>query len=169
MKIASRLGLMALQLTVGLVLVSRVAFAADEDKFLGTWALNAAQSKAPGGAGALPTNATVVVTKTGSGMYKSVSETTMGGVSAHSEITFATDGKDYAPVVTPTPPPGAASITQSFERVSATAYKGSIKLNGQVIATTLNEVSADGKTFTITTTGAGPAAGVVATMLFDRK
>jgi hypothetical protein len=169
MKIASRLGLVALQLTIGLALVNRVGFAADEDKFLGTWALNAGQSKAPGGAGGLPTNATVVVTKAGSGMYKSVSDTTMSGISAHSEITFATDGKDYAPVVTPAPPPGAASITQSFERVSATAYKGSIKLNGQVIATTMNEVSTDGKTFTITTTGVGPAAGVVATMVFDRK
>lgn len=167
MKIASRLGLLALQLTVGLVLVNHTAFAADEDKFLGTWTLNAAQSKAPGGA--LPTNATVVVTKAGSGMYKSVSETTMAGVSAHSELTFATDGKDYAPVVTPAPPGGSPSITQSFERVSATAYKGSIKMNGQVIATTVNEVSADGKTFTITTTGAGPAVGVMATMVFDRK
>jgi len=167
MKIASRFGLVALQLAFGLTLVHHAALAADEDKFLGTWTLNAAQSKAPGGA--LPTSATVVVSKAGSGMYKSVSDTTMAGISGHSEITFATDGKDYTPVVTPTPPGGSPSISQSFERVSASSYKGSIKMNGQVIATTVNEVSADGKTFTITTTGVGPAAGVVAAMVFDRK
>ena len=167
MKIALRLGLVALQLVVGLALVNRAAFSADEDKFLGTWVLNAAQSKAP--AGTLPTSATVVLGKAASGMYKSASDTTLAGISSHSEITFATDGKDYAPVVTPAPPPGSPSISQSFERVSASAYKGSVKLNGQIIATTLNEVSADGKTFTSTTTGVGPAAGVVATMVFDRK
>jgi hypothetical protein len=167
MKIALRLGLVALQLVVGLTLVNRAAFAADEDKFLGTWALNPAKSSAP--AGAVPSSATVVLTKSGSDMYKSVSDTTLAGQPLHSETTFKTDGKDYSPVTTPAPPPGTPSITQSFERVSAAAYKTLLKINGMVIATILYEVSADGKTLTSTTTGVGAAANVTATLVFDRK
>jgi hypothetical protein len=167
MKIALRSGLVALSLLLGLALASRAAFAADEDKFLGTWVLNAAKSSAP--AGALPTSATIVVSKAGAGMYKSATDMTMAGITGHSEITFATDGKDYTPVVTPAPPAGSPSVAQSFERVSASAYKGAVKLNGQTIAATLNEVSADGKTLTVTTTGVGQAGNVVITMVCDRK
>ena len=167
MRLPSRLGTAVLSLVLGLAVADRAAFAADEDKFLGTWVLNAEKSKAP--AGAMPTSATVVVSKSASGMYKSVSDTALAGITSHSEITFATDGKDYTPVVTPAPPPGTPAVTQSFERVSASAYKGAVKLAGQVIATVLNEVSADGKTLTITTTGVGPAANVVVIMVCDRK
>jgi hypothetical protein len=167
MKIALRLGLVALQLILGLALADRAVFAADEDKFLGTWALNAAKSSAP--SGTLPSSATVVLSKASSGMYKSVSDTALGGQALHSEITFTTDGKEYSPVTTPAPPPGTPTITQSFERVSAAAYKALLKLNGTTIATILNEVSADGKTLTATTTGVGAAANVTATLVFDRK
>lgn len=167
MRIALRVGLFASSLALGLALADRAAFAADDDKFLGTWVLNAAKSSVP--QGVQLTSATVVITKAGTGMYKSVSDTTLNGVSSHSETTFATDGKDYAPVMTPAPPPGSPSITQSFERVSATAYKGAVKLNGQTIATVLNEVSADGKTLTVTTTGVGAGANVAITMVCDRK
>ena len=167
MKLTLCLGFIALQLVLVLVLAERAAFAADEDKFLGTWVLNIEKSKAP--QGAMPTSATVVISKTGPGTYKSVSDTSLAGISSHSEIAFATDGKDYSPVVTPAPPPGTPAVTQSFERVSAAAYKGAVKLGGEVIATVLNEVSADGKTLTITTTGVGPAANVVIIMVCDRK
>ena len=36
-----RFSLVALQLILAVALAERAAFAADEDKFLGTWALNA--------------------------------------------------------------------------------------------------------------------------------
>ena len=162
-----RSGFVALNLVLAVAVADRAAFAADEDKFLGTWVLNAAKSNAP--PGALPTSATVVVSKTAAGMYKSATDMTIAGVTGHSEITFATDGKDYSPVVTPAPPPGSPSVTQSFERVNGSAYKGAVKLNGQTIATVLNEASADGKTLTVTTTGVGPAANVVITLVCDRK
>ena len=77
----------------------------------------------------------------------------MLGNAVHSEVTFAIDGKDYAPVVTPAPPGGMPAITQSYEPVSARSYKGTVKVAGQLVATSLNEVSGDGKTLTITTTG----------------
>ena len=167
MKLASRSGLLALQLLLVLAFAGRAAFAADEDKFLGTWVLNPAKSSAP--AGAVPSSATVVLSRSGSDTYKYVTDTTLAGQSFHSEITFAIDGKDYSPVSTPAPPPGTPSITQSFERVSAAAYKFLLKVNGTAIATILNEVSADGKTLTSTTAPVGAAANVTVTLVFDRK
>ena len=164
-----RFSLVALQLILAVALAERAALAADEDKFLGTWALNAAKSSAP--AGSVPSSATVVLSKTGeAGTYKSVSDFNLAGTALHSEITFAIDGKDYTPVNTPAPPPGAPSVTQSFERVGSSAYKTLVKVSGTAVATILNEVSADGKTLKVTTTGAGPAAGAgaTATLVFDR-
>src|SRR5215471_18870584 len=100
MKVVSRSGLVALQLLLALTLANRAAFAADEDKFLGTWALNPAKSTAP--AGAMPSSATLVLSKTGAGTYKSVSDTNLGaGTPIHSELTFTTDGKESSPVTTP--------------------------------------------------------------------
>src|SRR5262249_5718246 len=127
MKLVSRSGLVALQLLFALVIANRGAFAADEDKFLGTWALNAAKSTAP--AGAMPSSATLVLSKTGAGTYKSVSDTPLAGTPIHSELAFTTDGKESSPVTTPAPPAGMPTITQTFERVSASAYKTALKVN----------------------------------------
>jgi hypothetical protein len=139
---------------------------ADEDRFVGTWVLNAAKSSGP--PGTVPDSSTVVVSDAGSGMYKSVSDNVIAGRALHTEITFAADGKDYVPVTTPARP-GAPTVTQSFERVAAATYKVSIKINGNVVATVLEEVSADGRTLTTTTTGSGQLAGVSNVTVFDKK
>ena len=165
MKTPLRSGLVVLQLLLALVVAERAAFAADEDKFLGNWALNPSKSSGP--AGVVPSSATMALSKTSSEMYKSVSELSLGGQSQHSEITFAIDGKEYSPVTTPAPQAGTM-LTESFERVSAGAYKASVKLNGMLVATILYELSADGKTLTSTTTGVGAAANVSAKLVFER-
>lgn len=165
MKIPKRLGF--LTLCLGLALARGAAFAADTDKFVGTWELNASKSQVPGGA--TPDKATVVVTDAGGGKLKSVSDTTMAGQQIRAELTFAADGKEYAPVTTPAPPPGSPTITETFERVSANVYKADLKMNGQTIATLMEEVSADGKTLKVTTQGVGAASGVTSTMVFDKK
>lgn len=164
-KICIRLGFAAL--CVGIALARGAAFAADTDAFLGTWVLNAAKSQVP--QGAMPDKATIVVSDGGAGKLKTVSDTTMVGTAIHAEITFAIDGKDYAPITTPAPPPGSPTILESFERVSPLAVKAALKLNGETIATVLQEVSADGKTLKMTTTGLGAAAGVTSLMTFDKK
>jgi hypothetical protein len=146
-------------------LVSGGAFAQPE--FVGTWTLNAAKSK--GAPGAVPDSLTTVVTDAGSGKYKSVTDSTMAGANVRSEITFAVDGKDYEAVVAPAPP-GTPQILQATEKVSDNVYKTSLKVGGQVIATALNEISADGKVLTITTTGLGQfAVAASSTMVFDKK
>ena len=164
MKLKSRFAasLIAFGLVVGLP--GRAALAGDADAFLGAWTLNAAKSTLP--PGTPPVEVTTTVTDAGGGKYKSVTETSVAGQAFKVEITFAIDGKDYAPVITPAPP-GVPPTTQSYERVSAKAYKSNIKLNGQVAATSTSEVSADGKVMTVTTSAAG--GGALNTLVFDKK
>ena len=66
-------------------------------------------------------------------------------------------------------PPGAPAVTQAVERVSDTVYKLSVKVDGELIATALNEISADGKTLTQTTTGIARFAILTSKTVFRRK
>ena len=137
-----------------------------QEAFVGNWVLDPAASK--GVPQLTPTAGTLTISDAGGGKYTSVSEATVGGVTGRSEITYSVDGKDY--VVTATPAqPGAPSIMQSIERVSDTVYKSSLKLGGQEIATALNELSSDGKTWTLMTTGIGQFAMLSSTMVYRRK
>ena len=143
------------------------AFAADEP-FVGTWILNKAKSQAPAGA-PLPDDAKIVISDAGGGKTKSVTDTVMGGMTMHGEITFAVDGKDYTPTMNPAPPAGVPSVTQSSERVNDRSYKTTLKMGGQPAATVLSEVSADGKMLVQTVMGLGAAAGVSSKLVYDRK
>jgi hypothetical protein len=168
MKLTSRFAASVLALGLAVGLTGRVALAGDADAFLGTWKLNAANSSLP--QGGPPIDMTLTVSDAGGGKYKSMTEMSVAGQTYKVEITFAIDGKDYSPVVTP-PPAGAPPTTQSYEKVSARSYKSSTKMQGQVMATSTSEVSADGKTMTVTTSGAGAAAGAGAMnkLVFDKK
>ena len=136
-----------------------------QDALVGSWVLDPAKYQGP--PGVVPTAGTATVTAAGGGKYTSVSEASVGDATGRSEITYSVDGKDYA-VTTTAAPPGAA-ITQSMERVSDTAWKSNLKLNGQLMATVLTEVSSDGKTLTQTTTGIGQFAALSSTVVFQRK
>ena len=61
------------------------------------------------------------------------------------------------------------TLTQSIERVSDTVYNSSLKINGQLVATAVTEISADRNTLTQTSTGTGQFAGLSSTMVFKRK
>jgi hypothetical protein len=169
MKLNSKFAASVVALGLAVGLTGRAALAGDADAFIGTWTLNAAKSSLP--QGGPPIDLTLVVTDAGGGKYKSVTETSVGGQAYKVEITFAIDGKDYSPVVTPAPPGGTPAMSQSYEHVSAKSYKTQAKMNGQVVATSTSEVSADGKTMTVTTNaaGAGAAAGAVNKLVFDKK
>jgi len=169
MKLTSRFAASFLALALAVGLTGRAALAGDAEAFLGTWALNAAKSTLP--QGGPPIDVTLTVTDVGGGKYKSVTETSVAGQAYKVEITFAIDGKDYAPVITPAPPGGVPPTSQSYERVNAKSYKTSVKMNGQVAATSTSEISADGKTMTVTTSaaGGGATAGVVNKLIFDKK
>ena len=164
MKLSSRIAASLLALALAVGVPGRAALAGDADAFLGTWVLNAAKSTLAQVAGAV--SLTLTVSDAGGGKYKSVTEASVAGQPYKVEITFAIDGKDYAPVITPAPPGGAPSMTQSYERVSAKSYKSTAKMNGQQVATSTSEVSADGNVMTVKTM-AGAAGDT--TLVFDKK
>jgi hypothetical protein len=136
-----------------------------QDALVGSWVLDPASSKGP--PNVAPTGGTLEITDAGGGKFMSVSEATVGGVTGRSEITYSIDGKDYPITATPSQP--GVAITQSIERTSASVYNSSLKLNGQLIATAVTELSNDGKTLTQTTTGVGQFAMLSSTMVFQRK
>lgn len=137
-----------------------------QEAAVGSWVLDPAEYK--GLPQLAPTAGTLTITDAGGGKYTSVSEATVAGMTGRSEITYSVDGKDYVVTVMPAQP-GAPSITQSIERVSDAVYKSSLKLGGQEIATALNEISGDGKTLTLTTTGVGQFSVLSSTMIYRRK
>ncbi|HEX7235735.1 MAG TPA: hypothetical protein VF405_02165 [Gammaproteobacteria bacterium] len=136
-----------------------------QEVLVGSWVLD--PSKNQGAPGMVPTAGTATITAAGGGKYKSVGEVSIGGATGHSEITYSVDGMDYAVTLTPAQP--GAAMTQSMERVSDTAWKSNLKLNGQMMATVVTEVSSDGNTLTQTTTGIGQFAAMSSTVVFKRK
>lgn len=153
-------------LLLGLVLAPFFSASAQE-AFVGTWVLDPAASTAP--PGSAPTAGTLEIKNVGGGQFTSISETTVGGMVVHAEITFVVDGKDYPFTATPAPPPGTPPNTQSIEQVNATLYKSSIKVGGQEMMTVTTEVSGDGKTLTQKATGVGQLAGLSSTSVYRRE
>jgi len=164
MYLAKRLGIVVL-LVIGLLAVFAAAEA--QEAFVGNWVLDTAATKSAV-PDLKPTAGTLQITAVGDGKYTSVSEATVAGMTGRSEITFAVDGKDYAVTTTPAQPPGTA-ITQSLARQTDTVFNSDLKLNGQLIATAVTEISSDGKTLTQTTTGVGQFAVLSSTTVFQRK
>jgi hypothetical protein len=162
MKGTTRPALAALLLGLTLSFPSLNTFA-QENRFVGSWVLDAAKSKAP----LVPSSSTVTISDAGGGKFKSVSETSAGGQTVHAEIMFAIDGRDYALQTNPAPPRGT-SITQSFEKLSPTSYRTTLKLAGQEVASTIQELSADGRTMTVTTT-AGTNASMSTVLVYNRR
>ena len=124
-------------------------------------------AKYQGPPGVVPTAGTATITAADGGKYTSVSEVSVGGVTGRSEITYSIDGKDYAVTATPAQP--GAAITQSMERVSDTAWRSNLKVNGQLMATVVTELSSNGNTLTQVTTGVGQFAALSSTAVFNRK
>ena len=162
MKDTTRSALAALLLGLAVSFASTNSVA-QENRFLGSWVLDTAKSKAP----LLPSSSTVTISDAGGGKFKSASDTSAGGQTIHSEITFAVDGKDYPTQTNPAPPRGM-SLTQSFEKMSATSYKTTLKLGGQEVATTVQELSDDGKTMTLTST-AGTNGSMSTVLVYNRR
>ena len=154
---------------VSLVLAALAPFGAvhAQAELVGNWVLDSVTSAAVPPE-MLPTVGALRITDAGGGKYALVSEATVAGVAGRSEVTFAIDGKDYTATSTPTPP-GAPTVTQATERVSENVYKLLVKVDGQLIATALTELSSDGRTLTQTTTGIGQFAMLTSTAVYRRE
>jgi len=129
-------------LALAICLVTANLAAAQEE--LGTWKLNEAKSKLAAG---VPKNHTVVYETAGDSIKVTVDGTNGDGSAAHNEWTGKFDGKDYALTGDPT------ADTRSYKRVNAHTLDMTIKKGGKVTITGKIEVSADGKSRTVTTSG----------------
>ena len=88
-------------LLLGLVLAPFFSASAQEP-FVGTWVLDPAASIVP--PGAVLTAGTLEINNVGGGQFTAITETTVGGMVARNEITYAVDGKDYPFTYTPATP-----------------------------------------------------------------
>ena len=133
-----------------------LCFAADPN--MGTWKLNEAKSKFSPGA---TKNHTVVYAPAGDMVKVTVDGVNKDGKAEHNEWTGKFDGKDYK--VT-----GAVGYdTRAYTKVDDRTLDMTVKTSGKVTITGKIVVSADGKSRTVSTTGA--EAQMNGTAFYDRQ
>ncbi len=141
--------------------MSVAAGAVADDPNLGTWTLNVAKSKIVPGA---PKNDTVTYTMVGDRVKITVVGTDGAGKPARNEWTGKFDGKNY-------PVTGDSTLdARSYTRVDERTLTFANSLAGKVTMTGRIAVAADGKTRTVTATGADSTGKTVtSTSVFDRQ
>ncbi len=160
MRAKRALGIGALVVCVGALLlwVVGAAYAAAGDGFLGIWKLNEGKSKI--GAGSAK-NSTVVYAAEGDKVKVVIDGTDGAGAAFHREWTGKYDGKDYA--VTG----DASSDMRSYKLVGARTLVATEKKDGKVVGSARVVLSADGKTRTVTVSGADGKVG--ATQVYEKQ
>jgi hypothetical protein len=132
--------------TAAFVTVASTAAAQTPAGLMGTWKLNLAKSKFnPGPA---PRSMTVVYAPSPKGRMSIVVDLEPAeGAPLHWEVTVADDGKDY-------PVKGNPNFdSASYKRIDDHTSETTFKKDKKVVATNTRELSADGKTLTITNKG----------------
>jgi hypothetical protein len=124
---------------------------AQTDPAIGTWHLNVAKSKFDPGPG--PKSNVVTIEAAGKGIKVTTKGVGPDGSPTATSYSSNLDGTD-SPVQGG---PRAGFDTITLKRIDATRVEGTRKLKGQVVQTYTREVSKDGKTMTVTSTGANAA------------
>jgi hypothetical protein len=132
-------------LTLALCFVAALGFASNPN--MGTWKLNEAKSKIPPGA---PKNHTVVYEAAGDKVKVTVDGVDSDGKPTHNEWTGMFDGKDHPLTGDPN------ADTRSYKKIDDHTTELTNKKAGKVVATGKIVISADGKSRTVTVTGADP-------------
>ena len=137
-----------ISLTLFLAMIAWVvAPTAQTDPSDGTWELNIAKSKYSPGPG--PKSNTVVIQVAGDVVTVTTKGVAPDGSPTSSSYSSKLDGSD-----TPVKLTGPQDYdTIALKRINATRVEGTRKLEGKVVQTYTSEVSNDGKTMTVTTTG----------------
>jgi hypothetical protein len=138
-----------------------VAVCVAADANMGTWKLNEAKSKLnPSG----PKNHTVTYAAAGDSVKVTVDGTDAAGKPTHNEWTGKFDGKEY-PVTG-----DATSDMRSYTRVDDHTLELTGKKGGQVTLTGRVQVSADGKSRTVTVSGTDPKGNkFTSTAVYDKQ
>lgn len=112
------------------------------DPWNGTWKLNPAKSKAPGGRLPHPSSTNIIEIE-GDTMHMIVHQTNAAGNLEHMEYTAAFDGKEYPVKVSP---PGSKPYAISFKRINPHTREYVLNMGGITIKGR-DVISEDGKTF----------------------
>jgi hypothetical protein len=141
------------------LIVGAVCFASDAQ--MGTWKLNEAKSKFAAGA---PKNHTVVYEAAGDKVKVTVDGVDAAGKPLHNEWTGAFDGKDYPLVGDP------SADMRSYKKINDNKLEITNKKDGKVTTSGTIEVSADGKTRTVSTTSTDAAGKKMKnTAVYDKQ
>jgi len=124
------------------VLAALTAVAAAADPWTGTWKLNPAKSKAPGGRLPHPSSTNIIEIKDGT-LHMIVHQTDAAGNLQHMEYTAALDGKEYSVKVSP---PAPKPYTISFRQIDSRTREYVLNMGGMIIKGR-DVLSEDGKTF----------------------
>jgi len=128
--------------TILFISAALIAVAIAAEPWVGTWKLNPAKSKAPGGRLPHP-SATNIIEIEGDTMHMIVHQTDTAGNLQHMEYTASLDGKEYPVKVSP---PGPKPYTVSFKRINPRTREYVLNMGGMVIKGQ-DVLSEDGKTF----------------------
>jgi hypothetical protein len=143
------------------VFLAGFALCLAQSALIGTWKLNEAKSKFAAGA---TKNTTVAYEAAGDNVKCTVDGVDKDGKAVHTEWTGKFDGKDYP--VTGSP----ISDMWSYKKVDDHTTTLNLKKDGKVTLTGRIVVSADGKTRTVTTTGADSSGKKVTNIaVYDKQ
>jgi hypothetical protein len=132
-----------------------------QDAQMGTWKLNEAKSKLSPGA---PKNHTVIYEAVGDEIKVRVDGVDRNGKPTHNEWTGKFDGKDYAVIGDPN------SDKRSYTKIDDHTLGLNVKKAGKLTISGRIEVSADGKTRTVTTTGTDAKGNKVSSVaVYDKQ
>jgi hypothetical protein len=131
----------ALTLAALCFLAAQVAFA--QDPYLGTWILNETKSNLVPGA---PKNTTVIYESVGDRIKVTVTGIDSAGNPIHSEWTGKFDGREYPVTGSPT------ADERSYRRIGSHTLSFTQSKDGKITTTGRIDVSADGRSRTVTTT-----------------
>jgi hypothetical protein len=149
-----------LLLALGVCFLNAAAAVA-ADPQIGTWKLNEAKSKISPGA---PKNNTVIYEPAGDQVKITVDGVDGKGQPMHHVWTGKFDGKDYAVTGDPT------ADTRAYKRVNEHTLTFDQKKGGKVVTTGRVVVAADGKSRTVTTSGANAEGQKISTTaVYDRQ
>ncbi len=123
-------------------LAALAAVAVAADPWAGTWKLNPAKSKAPGGRLPHPSSTNIIEIE-GDTLRMVVHQTDTAGNPQHMEYTAAFDGKEYPVKVSP---PAPKPYTISFRRINPRTREYVLTMAGMTIKGQ-DVLSEDGKSF----------------------
>jgi len=129
-----------------------VSICSAQSAHMGTWKLNESKSNLPAG---VTKNTSVAYEAAGDKIKVTVDGVDGSGKPVHSEWTGKFDGKDY-PVTG-----DALSTTRSYKMINDHAMELTNKKDGKVTMSGRIELSADGKSRTVTVSGTNPSGAKV--------